>query len=166
VGIANEEEDEDSAFEFGDIVFFNLYRRSKVYDVLRLGVVYGKGGHSSLQLGYEHLPDGPWKRISIQRSQVIKRFTGELRTSIAERCSIAGLACMHCGTQTTQVQLMKCSGCLRARYCSEDCQKQDFESHKRVCNLPPTAPPTLSSIAHSAWLIALARRLGVGGELQ
>ncbi|GAQ84691.1 hypothetical protein KFL_002010070 [Klebsormidium nitens] len=33
------------------------------------------------------------------------------------------------------VRLMVCAGCKRARYCSKDCQKADFHSHKLVCKV-------------------------------
>ena len=32
-----------------------------------------------------------------------------------------------------QMQMRKCSGCLWARYCSKNCQKQHWPCHKPVC---------------------------------
>ena len=43
------------------------------------------------------------------------------------------LACWHCQEPTTPGRV--CVGCLRARYCSEACQKWDWEAHRGRCKL-------------------------------
>jgi hypothetical protein len=38
--------------------------------------------------------------------------------------------------------LMRCGQCRIAHYCSKECQKSDWKSHKRICALQGVAPPT------------------------
>lgn len=63
--------------------------------------------------------------------------------------AIAGAACWCCDTEPVeQTPLKKCNGCLRAYYCSRECQVRDWKGgHKgqcqalqqvnRVCAEPP-----------------------------
>jgi hypothetical protein len=37
--------------------------------------------------------------------------------------------CVQCGSEATN----KCSGCLGVYYCSKDCQKKDWPTHKQIC---------------------------------
>ena len=41
--------------------------------------------------------------------------------------------CWHCAVKDTEVELSKCKGCLKARYCSEKCQADDWERHQSYC---------------------------------
>eukprot|EP01118_Nematostelium_gracile_P010886 TRINITY_DN3816_c0_g1_i4.p1 TRINITY_DN3816_c0_g1~~TRINITY_DN3816_c0_g1_i4.p1 ORF type:complete len:832 (+),score=244.16 TRINITY_DN3816_c0_g1_i4:46-2541(+) len=44
-----------------------------------------------------------------------------------------GEGCAHCGKSEDEVKLKKCSVCLKVYYCSRECQKADWSSHKTVC---------------------------------
>ncbi|KAJ7186648.1 hypothetical protein C8R46DRAFT_277269 [Mycena filopes] len=47
-------------------------------------------------------------------------------------------ACDACGRLESSLekqQLLSCAGCLLAKYCSKECQKQDWRSHKHRCHL-------------------------------
>lgn len=41
--------------------------------------------------------------------------------------------CAGCHTRFEDRKLLKCSTCKTIRYCSVDCQKQDWTNHKQVC---------------------------------
>jgi len=42
--------------------------------------------------------------------------------------------CWHCGAKPKYNQkFKKCSACLEVRYCSEECQRNDWCAHKKVC---------------------------------
>lgn len=42
--------------------------------------------------------------------------------------------CWHCGAKPRQSQkFLKCSGCFEVRYCSKECQKDDWCAHKKIC---------------------------------
>ena len=42
--------------------------------------------------------------------------------------------CWHCGKSSSNFKkFKKCAGCLKVRYCSQDCQKSDWCAHKKVC---------------------------------
>ena len=41
--------------------------------------------------------------------------------------------CWYCAVKDTEVELSKCKGCLKARYCSEKCQADDWERHQSYC---------------------------------
>ena len=43
--------------------------------------------------------------------------------------------CIHCGAY--KIELKVCTGCERSHrnfYCSEKCQRADFDKHRKVCN--------------------------------
>ncbi len=60
--------------------------------------------------------------------------------------SIALRVCYHCGkAEDEQLKLRKCSGCSSALYCSKECQKEQWKTHKSVlCDLP--GPLQLTSL--------------------
>lgn len=42
--------------------------------------------------------------------------------------------CWHCGAKPRQSQkFLKCSGCFEVRYCSKECQKDDWCAHQKIC---------------------------------
>lgn len=42
--------------------------------------------------------------------------------------------CWHCGAKPKHSQkFQKCSGCFEVRYCSQECQKNDWCAHKKIC---------------------------------
>ena len=41
--------------------------------------------------------------------------------------------CKHCGANDAIVNLSKCGGCLKIRYCSRECQKHDRDRHRPEC---------------------------------
>ena len=44
--------------------------------------------------------------------------------------------CWHCGAKPGQSQkFRKCSRCFEVRYCSEECQKNDWCAHKKICKI-------------------------------
>lgn len=68
--------------------------------------------------------------------------------------------CNHCKKSPPEVTLKKCAKCLEALYCSRDCQKADWKSHKVVCvkhenatsgqsDGPASTPTTTSTSASS-----------------
>ena len=46
--------------------------------------------------------------------------------------------CLICGSDgcvDDRKELLRCSGCKQALYCSTECQREDWRVHKRECNL-------------------------------
>lgn len=41
----------------------------------------------------------------------------------------------HCHTCAARNAARRCTGCRVARYCGEECQRLDWEDHRRVCAL-------------------------------
>lgn len=42
--------------------------------------------------------------------------------------------CWHCGADPIyRKKFQKCSGCYQVRYCSKECQKNDWIAHKIIC---------------------------------
>ncbi|KAF8656079.1 hypothetical protein AX16_002779 [Volvariella volvacea WC 439] len=41
--------------------------------------------------------------------------------------------CMNCGLREPEVKLFRCAACRYSWYCSKDCQKADWKSHKPIC---------------------------------
>ncbi|OBT78767.1 hypothetical protein VF21_02521 [Pseudogymnoascus sp. 05NY08] len=52
-------------------------------------------------------------------------------------------SCSNCNKLQTELPeaLKRCSKCQTALYCSLDCQKANWKSHKLTCHLPGSAPP-------------------------
>src|SRR5258708_3587769 len=46
-----------------------------------------------------------------------------------------GRACTHCGLKDTflDVKFLRCSGCRISYFCGTECQKNNWENHKLVC---------------------------------
>ena len=42
-------------------------------------------------------------------------------------------SCTTCGASPPAVALKRCANCNTTPYCSRDCQKTDWKSHKRTC---------------------------------
>ena len=56
-------------------------------------------------------------------------------TKTAESAAPAAKAkCANCGKEGAKMNA--CSVCKKVGYCSRDCQKQDWQFHKRVCKKP------------------------------
>jgi splicing suppressor protein 51 len=51
----------------------------------------------------------------------------------------------------TSTKLSRCAGCYSARYCSRDCQKQDWKLHKKVCK-PCFKDKPFHGLDNGTWL--------------
>ena len=58
--------------------------------------------------------------------------------------------CHSCHKSASEVTLMKCAKCLTARYCSRDCQKADWKTHKKACVTQGGEPSIPASTSTSA----------------
>merc|ERR1712210_376109 len=46
-------------------------------------------------------------------------------------------SCAHCGQRSApDTRFQKCARCLTVRYCSADCQKLNWKTHKKTCRAP------------------------------
>uniref|UniRef100_A0A0G4GPT6 MYND-type domain-containing protein n=1 Tax=Chromera velia CCMP2878 TaxID=1169474 RepID=A0A0G4GPT6_9ALVE len=43
--------------------------------------------------------------------------------------------CAACGIGGAESRLLKCSGCLRVKYCSKVCQKRHWTDHRPDCDI-------------------------------
>ena len=55
-------------------------------------------------------------------------------TKTAESAAPAKTKCANCGKEGAK--MLSCSVCKKVGYCSRDCQKSDWQFHKRVCKKP------------------------------
>ena len=56
-----------------------------------------------------------------------------MQKSIIKSCAWEG--CGHCPTNEGGPKLLACSSCMVPSYCSKDCQKADWPSHKKDCKV-------------------------------
>ncbi|KAH7929998.1 hypothetical protein BV22DRAFT_1079996 [Leucogyrophana mollusca] len=63
--------------------------------------------------------------------------------------------CNHCYRRGTEVKLSACSRCKAAKYCSKECQKADWASHKEQCNKTVEHAEALKSVFNPMNLIPL-----------
>eukprot|EP00899_Mesostigma_viride_P014948 jgi/Mesvir1/23454/Mv22303-RA.1 len=60
---------------------------------------------------------------------------GEFQGPPGYSWDIANRACSWCRQVEPGVRLTKCAGCLSVRYCSKDCQSQDWHLHRTICQM-------------------------------
>ena len=98
------------------------HRIEKVAVVKSIGGENGTLREDELRAGY--MQDG-WKYIDEPSREEIEVAEKERKNNLL------GYKCHKC--QTNKEDLLKCSGCKKVRYCSRDCQKSDWETHKGEC---------------------------------
>merc|ERR1712098_753701 len=58
----------------------------------------------------------------------------KMKTDFIWGKALALVKCAHCGTsEKSEKQFQKCSRCGFVFYCSQDCQKSDWQNHKQIC---------------------------------
>ena len=78
---------------------------------------------------YECLQTVMWSNLD-QSNGVTKVQVSTVASPVSTTPTSAPNACASCGTSK---KLKTCSSCGNVSYCSKDCQKQDWVSHKEVC---------------------------------
>jgi hypothetical protein len=58
--------------------------------------------------------------------------------------------CITCGKRFELIKPQECASCQSARYCSRDCQKENWPHHKPHCRILTAAKPILRSQEHEA----------------
>merc|ERR1712203_799332 len=61
------------------------------------------------------------------------RSTAQSPVGVAAKKLEQTPACDHCG-KASETALLVCTGCRRVEYCSRDCQKAAWKSHKTKCS--------------------------------
>ena len=54
-------------------------------------------------------------------------------SSLLKDCEDLDIECAPCLKRGSQTELRRCAGCKSFSYCSKDCQRSDWPSHKRLC---------------------------------
>ena len=62
---------------------------------------------------------------------------GEYYTALQEKFQ-EGPSCASCGKDSQGGSLLRCTGCNAVQYCNRECQKADWQYHKRSCNYKQT----------------------------
>ena len=57
----------------------------------------------------------------------------EHSSSLLKDCEDSDIECVSCLKRGSQTELRRCAGCKSFSYCSKDCQRSDWPSHKRLC---------------------------------
>ena len=50
-----------------------------------------------------------------------------------DKCYDSEIVCTHCLKKGSLTALRRCTGCKSSSYCSKDCQRSDWPSHKQLC---------------------------------
>ena len=85
---------------------------------------------------------------TIEREVVSTFFTAQVQSDInklsaeaavehfsisVDKCDDSEIGCTRCLKKRSLTVLRRCTGCKRSRYCSKDCQRSDWPSHKQLC---------------------------------
>ena len=57
----------------------------------------------------------------------------EHSSSLLKDCEDSDIECARCLKRGSRTELRRCAGCKSFSYCSKDCQRSDWPSHKRLC---------------------------------
>ena len=57
----------------------------------------------------------------------------EHSSSLLKDCEDSDIECARCLKRDSRTELRRCAGCKSFSYCSKDCQRSDWPSHKRLC---------------------------------
>ena len=57
----------------------------------------------------------------------------EHSSSFLKDCEDSDIECVRCLKRESQTELRRCAGCKSFSYCSKDCQRSGWPSHKRLC---------------------------------
>ena len=52
---------------------------------------------------------------------------------LVDKCDDSEIVCTHCLKKGSLTALRRCTACKSSSYCSKDCQKLDWPSHKQLC---------------------------------
>lgn len=61
--------------------------------------------------------------------------------------------CLHCYRQGSEISLMKCTGCMDATYCSQECQKSHWLlSHQKLCKITKMARAAIDKFREDVYV--------------
>lgn len=85
--------------------------------------------------GIEGMPTGNGHKVKQHKKTGWAPITETVKTRPDDKSEAV---CSHCGRQANvemgATPLLRCGGCKSTRYCSADCQKGDWVSHKKKCH--------------------------------
>ena len=96
-------------------------QRKSIY----LIVQHIEGDDDEIDELHETVFDKPWEYIEAPTQDEIDlaRTANHHKSEVYE--------CNHCSSK--QINMRKCANCMKARYCSTECQKEDWPTHQKDC---------------------------------
>ena len=72
-------------------------------------------------------------RVQSDLNKLSAEAAVEHSSSLLRDCVDSDIECARCLKRGSQTELRRCAGCKSFSYCSKDCQRSDWPSHKRLC---------------------------------
>lgn len=87
-------------------------------------------------------------KVSIDDEEKVKIGYESWTQLVGTLAAQAESGCSSCGKSSAALPhpLLVCGGCKKARYCSKDCQKQDWKIHKALCKMLSSSTSSLSPL--------------------
>ncbi|KAI0373629.1 ankyrin [Pilatotrama ljubarskyi] len=117
--------DPDWRDRFGSVALFGAFQNNSI-DAIEVLMEFG--ARLDIPDADGHTPDSFFVKCGPRVTAVIQKWK---RKRAGSANPLDEDSCAVC--QKSEVQLKRCTRCLSTWYCSRDCQKSDWKSHKRTC---------------------------------
>ena len=72
-------------------------------------------------------------QVQLDLNKLSAEAAVEHSSILVDKCDDSEIVCTHCLKKGSMTALRRCTACKSSSYCSKDCQRSDWPSHKQLC---------------------------------